>query len=94
MPPRNLQSSLKRRPCRRPMADYDALPKELRHWLTQARLPWSPRSVAKVWSRALTRCRGDIAAAIVVLDHVEARNIARDAHKVWGAGHPACSDAG
>ncbi|MBO9465054.1 hypothetical protein J7443_07425 [Tropicibacter sp. R15_0] len=35
-----------------PMAAYDALPKELRHWMAGAKLPWSAHSCLKIWRRA------------------------------------------
>lgn len=46
-------TSLKKRRGRGdPMRAFDALPPELRTWLTMAVLPWSPRSCAKIWDRA------------------------------------------
>ena len=42
----------KRRRKGDPMEAFDALPPELRTWLTKAALPWSPRSCAKIWTRA------------------------------------------
>ena len=35
-----------------PMQAYDALPPELRRWLSTACLPWSPASALKIWNRA------------------------------------------
>lgn len=33
-----------------PMRAYDALPPDLRKWMSQAVLPWSPVSCLKIWS--------------------------------------------
>jgi hypothetical protein len=35
------------------MASYDRLPRDLRLWLAEAALPWSARSVLRLWQRAL-----------------------------------------
>lgn len=60
-----------------PMRAYDALPPELRAWIAQAALPWSPRSCARLWEKAR---RGGLGpeAALAVLSHAEARTLARD----------------
>ncbi len=89
MPGRNLQTSLRRRRCGDPMQAFDRLPAELRDWLCAARLPWSPRSAAKLWVRALARSGGDTVQALAALDRAETKAIARDARKLWGAEHPA-----
>ena len=89
MKTRNLATSLRRRIGTDPMRQFDALPPELRRWLAQASLPWSPRSVARLWSRALSRSAGDRARAVSLLDQAEARALARDARRIWGAHHPA-----
>jgi len=41
-----------RRRTRDPMDAYDALPGQLRNWLSQAALPWSPISAKRIWNRA------------------------------------------
>lgn len=64
------------------MAGYDRLPADLRAWLAQAALPWSPASALRLWRK------GDPAAARGRLDAAEARLLARDAPRVWGAGYP------
>ncbi|MCC5971487.1 MAG: hypothetical protein JJU15_16205 [Pararhodobacter sp.] len=74
------------------MQAFDALPCELRHWLHDAALPWSAGSVRKVWEKALKQARGDRGGALAALDGIEARLIARDARRIWGAGHPASGD--
>ena len=48
----NLSSPLCNRRLRDPMRDYDRLPPELRQWLAQAALPWSPQSAKRIWHRA------------------------------------------
>lgn len=35
-----------------PMQAFDALPPELRSWLSTAARPWSPKSCAKIWQKA------------------------------------------
>ena len=92
MPRRNLQTSLRRRPSGNPMQAFDRLPAELRGWLCAARLPWSPRSAAKLWARALQRNDGDTIQALAVLDRAEAKALARDARKLWGVDHPAVAN--
>ncbi|MDT0683016.1 DUF6525 family protein [Roseicyclus sp. F158] len=83
-------SSLARRRRRvSPMGEYDRLPKPLRRWLATATLPWSPRSALRTWQTALGHTGGDEAAALGRLDAIEARQISRDARKVWNRGHPA-----
>lgn len=59
------------------MADYDRLPADLRAWLAQAALPWSPRSAARAFADALTRSPGNRAAALAELDRLEQRSLAR-----------------
>ncbi|MDX8350219.1 DUF6525 family protein [Cognatiyoonia sp. IB215446] len=51
---RNLGATTLRRKRRAadPMRSYDSLPAPLRHWLSQAALPWSPASARKLWNRA------------------------------------------
>ncbi|MGH1416560.1 MAG: DUF6525 family protein [Pelagimonas sp.] len=34
------------------MRAFDALPPELRHWMTAAALPWSAGSCLKIWGRS------------------------------------------
>jgi hypothetical protein len=84
----NLQSSLKRRPSS--MAEYDRLPPELRAWLAQAALPWSVRSVRKLWSQARATRRGP-ADVLAYLSAVERRALARDAPVIWGPALPPCA---
>lgn len=88
----NLASSLKRRRFS-PMALHDRLPRELRRWLAQAALPWSAQSALKLWQRALRDARGDTFAAQAALSRIEARLLARDAARVWGAHYPSALKA-
>ena len=55
------------------MAAYDRLPADLRAWLAQAALPWSPASALRIWRRA-----GSPAAAFARLDAAEQAALARD----------------
>ena len=69
------------------MAAYDRLPPDLRAWLAAAALPWSTKSVLKVWRKALRR-GGDPKAALARLGAVEAATLAQESPKVWGGSHP------
>jgi hypothetical protein len=86
---RNVVSSLKRRHT--PMRQFDRLPAELRAWLRHAALPWSAASALKLWQKALAQSQGDAKAACRRLDEAETRALARDAARIWGPGHPACT---
>ncbi|WP_371153877.1 DUF6525 family protein [Jannaschia sp. 2305UL9-9] len=60
-----------------PMQVYDNLPPELRRWMSQAALPWSPRSCERLWRKA--RRKGLCAeAATDLLSRAEAKTLARD----------------
>lgn len=83
----NLATSLRQRPQRDAMRCYDRLPPELRAWLAQAALPWSPDSARRLWRRAIEEA-GCRAGALARLEAVEARLLARDAPRIWGAEHP------
>lgn len=91
MKPRNLKTSLRCSPLTDPMREFDALPPPLRHWLSEALLPWSPRSVRKMWARALVRSCGNPAVALAALDRAELKTLARDVPKIWGKHHPGAS---
>ena len=82
----NLNSGLRRSPSS--IRAQDALPVPLRRWLKEAALPWSERSARKLWERALREARGDAQAALARMDRAQARLLARDAPRVWGAGYP------
>lgn len=74
------------------MGRYDRLPRDLRHWLAEARLPWSPASALKAWQRALDQTQGNRDQARRVLSGLEMRLLERDAPHVWGRGHPLAGD--
>ncbi|MEM8631479.1 MAG: DUF6525 family protein [Pseudomonadota bacterium] len=60
-----------------PMHTYDSLPAPLRHWLSEAALPWSPASARRIWSRSLSR-GATPEEALVSLTKAEARTLARE----------------
>lgn len=76
---RNLGATSLRRKRRAadPMQCYDALPEPLRHWLSQAALPWSPTSARRLWTRACDKGL-DTQGALQALSRAEARTLARD----------------
>ncbi|RYH01608.1 hypothetical protein EU805_13190 [Salipiger sp. IMCC34102] len=81
---RNLgQTSLKRRQSNNPMRDFDALPPELRRWLADASLPWSPRSCRRIWMRARSDGCG-IDTVLARLDRAQAKTLARDTVQIPG----------
>ncbi|MEM8980936.1 MAG: DUF6525 family protein [Pseudomonadota bacterium] len=60
-----------------PMQTFDALPQELRHWLSEAVLPWSPSSAGRIWCKA--RREGlSTEQTVQKLADAEARTLARD----------------
>ena len=74
---RNLNSSLKgRRRQGSAMQAYDALPPELRQWLSTAALPWSPASASGIWRKA--GGARDPQAALARLNAVEQATLRRD----------------
>lgn len=85
----NCRSTLgRRRVARSPMADFDRLPPAARRWLAAAVLPWSARSVARVWHKALHESGGDENAALAYLDRVEQARLASETARIWGPLHP------
>ena len=62
----------KRRAGRDSMAEYDALPSELRSWIAEAAMPWSPRSCLKIWRRAKAEgaSRDEIIARLTAVERV------------------------
>ena len=60
-----------------PMRLYDSLPPDLRHWMAEAALPWSPTSCLKLWRKA--RAEGaSTADALARLNRAEAQMLARE----------------
>ncbi|WP_126978972.1 DUF6525 family protein [Frigidibacter oleivorans] len=83
----NLRTGLRRRRRSAPMAAHDRLPAPVRAWAAQAALPWSAASLWRLWHRALAET-GCPDRALARLDAAEARLLARDAARVWGAAYP------
>lgn len=75
---RNLASPAARLRTVDPMAEHDRLPAPLRLWSTTAALPWSARSLRRVWTRAL-RETGCVEAALAQLSRAERATLAREA---------------
>lgn len=76
---RNLgQTKLRKRRRREdPMREFDRLPPVLRNWVSQAALPWRPRSVLRAYNNALART-GDRGHALDELSRLEAVQLAKD----------------
>lgn len=83
---RNLgQTKLKKRRRREdPMREYDRLPPILRAWVSQAALPWRPRSVLRAYSNALAQT-GDQSKALDELKRLESAQLAKDNWAVTAA---------
>ncbi|RQP05640.1 MAG: hypothetical protein D1H97_11315 [Paracoccus sp. BP8] len=79
----NLATSLHRRRRPSPIAQYDRLPPELRRWLAQAALPWSPVSALRLWQKLMAETAGNAEAVCRRLDLIEARMLMRDAPRIW-----------
>lgn len=60
-----------------PMACFDNLPPELRRWLAEAALPWSPISCRRLWDRA-RREGANAAEALAALDNAESKALRRE----------------
>lgn len=58
------------------MQAFDQLPPELRAWLRDAKLPWSPRSCRAIWTRARREGAG-LPEVLARLEHAEAATLAR-----------------
>jgi hypothetical protein len=81
----NARTSLRRKKrTGNPMADYDRLPSDLRGWLSQAALPWSPRSVFRVWRSAMKTYENDREAVYLYMSELEAKKLKKEAKKIWG----------
>lgn len=80
----NLNSGLPRRKrSGNTMQDYDALPSDLRRWLSGACLPWSPSSALRVWSNAGGARSPN--RAIARLEAVEKATLSKDT-EIWQTG--------
>jgi hypothetical protein len=60
-----------------PMQVFDRLPPDLRRWMTQAALPWSPASCLALWRKALAE-HGSTEAALARLRNAEAALLSRE----------------
>lgn len=64
-----------------PMQSYDALPVELRRWLMDACLPWSPTSCLRIWRKA--RTSGESPSEVTAkLGRIEDAMLARDPNSI------------
>lgn len=68
----------RRRRAGDPMDSYDRLPADLRRWLADAALPWSPCSALRLWRRLARENGGDRGLMLSRLTEIEARNLSRD----------------
>ncbi|WGH77433.1 DUF6525 family protein [Jannaschia ovalis] len=76
----NQRTSLKLSKARRDnMAEFDALPRALREWLAEARLPWSPASARRAWRRAMWKGLGRTSKAVAYMNALEDARLAQDA---------------
>ncbi len=67
----------KRRRNENPMQEFDRLPPILRSWVSQAALPWRPRSVLRAYNAAFART-GDQGRALDELRRLESVQLAKD----------------
>jgi len=70
-----------------PMRSYDALPVELRRWLMDACLPWSPTSSLRIWRKALTTGASP-SEVIAKLGKIENAMLARDPTSISTTSRP------
>jgi len=72
-----------------PMRAYDALPPELRAWMAQAALPWSPASCLRLWRKLMAE-EGCAQRVLGRLDRAERAMLEREgALAAVTAGRPA-----
>ena len=81
------RTRLKSRNSPDPMGDFDALPAPLRQWMANAKRPWSARTVAKSYAKALAKT-GSPDAALSELSSLQNKLLSKDAPFVWGPDHP------
>ena len=60
-----------------PLQEFDCLPPQLREWLRYAVLPWSLRSVRRIYNRSIARTR-DVDFAIAELDRIQEQRLGVD----------------
>ena len=87
MPSNRGHTSLRGKPSRNSMRDYDRLPPELRVWIASANLPWRPRSVLKTYEKQIAKT-GSPERALRELDRIQSKLLAKDTLKIWGREHP------
>ena len=87
---RNLgQTNLKtRRRSLNSLKEFDCLPHQLREWLRNATLPWSPRSVKRAYNRAFSNTNNS-SLAIAELERLQECQLAKDQNK---KGSKKCGD--
>ena len=84
MPSNRGTTTLKgKRKSRHPMNDFDALPPELRKWVSEAMSPWSAHSVRKSFRKAIAKT-GDPQQAFEELDALQNRLVERDNARLRG----------
>jgi len=59
------------------MRIYDELPVPLRHWLSEAALPWSPVSARRIWKKAQKQGLS-VQETLSTLTRAEQRTLAKD----------------
>ena len=60
------------------LREFESLQRKLREWLRNAILPWSPKSVRRVYHRAFSNT-GNIDTALAELERIQERQLAKDA---------------
>lgn len=71
------QTGLKvRRRSEDPMQAYDALPRPVRNWLSEAAMPWSPASCRRILRSAKARGEG-MEAVLARLEQAERQTLAK-----------------
>ena len=77
---RNNLGQTKIRTRRRPnngLYEFDSLPESLRKWIINAALPWHPKSVKRVYNKALS-ATGDPRKALTELNRLQEIQLAKD----------------
>ncbi len=74
----------KRRRQEDPMREFDRLPPYLRQWLSEAALPWRPKSVLRAYNAALAES-GDPGAALAALDQLQSARLQIEARAMESA---------
>ena len=65
--------------------EFDRLPEQLREWLRNAVLPWSSRSVQRIYQRVIATT-GDVSFAIAELERLQELQLAKDKQEQQGDG--------